>query len=153
MERLGTSGNGGWCQGPESNRHARRRRIFFTLHLSMPECSVRALDYAFAVAFALGTRRLVSTRSPQGFARRRLGAWPGGSPNLTGFTRALSPPGAQIALKSAVYTNFTTLAWSGNNGIIPWIIRLVCFWPAIRMHGRQKMMQFREGLSRTEDVG
>lgn len=34
--------------------------------------AVRALDYALAVAFALGPRRLVSTPSPKGLARRYL---------------------------------------------------------------------------------
>lgn len=87
-----------WCRGPDSNRQAVKRRIFFTLRLSTPSAksvalraNVRALDYAFAIALApsparadrriaLGAPRLVSTPSAPrvvatraGLARRCLG--------------------------------------------------------------------------------
>jgi len=63
-EHIGTSRNILWCPGPDSNRQAVRRRIFFTLHLSMPAAkpvktelrSVRALDYAFAIASCRASR-------------------------------------------------------------------------------------------------
>jgi len=72
--------------------------------------AVRALDYALAMAFAVGPRRLVSTPSRKGLARRCLGQTrPGSSPTLTGFTQALSSLGAQFS-KSLVSTNFTTRA-------------------------------------------
>ena len=89
------------------------RRIFVTLRLSPPAyLPFDALDYALTLARAVGPRRLVSTPSPwRGLARRCLGPCrPGSSPNLTGFTRALSPPGAQFS-KSFVSTYFTTRAW------------------------------------------
>jgi hypothetical protein len=89
------------------------RRIFVTLRLSPPAyVPFDALDYALTLARAVGPRRLVSTPSPwRGLARRCLGpCGPGNSPNLTGFTRALSPPGAQFS-KSFVSTYFTTRAW------------------------------------------
>lgn len=48
-----------WCRGPDSNRQAVKRRIFFTPRLSTPSAksfalsaNVRALDYAFAIARA-----------------------------------------------------------------------------------------------------
>lgn len=87
-----------WCRGPDSNRQAVKRRIFFTPRLSTPlaksfalSANVRALDYAFAIArapsparadrrTALGAPRLVSTPSTPrvvatraGLARRCLG--------------------------------------------------------------------------------
>jgi hypothetical protein len=65
-----------WCRGPDLNRQAVRRRIFFTLRLSTPTRikassptrypirPVRALDYAFTIAHrATGAPRLVSTPS------------------------------------------------------------------------------------------
>lgn len=88
------------------------RRIFVTLRLSPPAfMPFDALDYALTLARAVGPRRLVSTPSPgRGLARRCLGPQgPGSSPNLTGFTRALSPPSAQF-FKSFVSTYFTTRA-------------------------------------------
>ena len=88
------------------------RRIFVTLRLSPPAyMPFDALDYALTLARAVGPRRLVSTPSPgRGLARRCLDPQgPGSSPNLTGFTRALSPPGAQF-FKSFVSTYFTTRA-------------------------------------------
>jgi hypothetical protein len=43
-----------WCRGPDSNRQAVKRRIFFTPRLSTPRIPggmpVRALDYAFTIA-------------------------------------------------------------------------------------------------------
>lgn len=100
-----------WCSGPESNRYALRRGIFVTLRLSPPAIGRSCAGLCLDRAIALGPRRLVSTPSPVwGLARRYLSHdWPGDSPNLTGFTRVLSPPGAQFS-KSLVSTYFTTRA-------------------------------------------
>ena len=51
-----------WCDLPESNRDAVKREIFLPLEFSLP-IQFCGLDYTLTIAFALGPRRLVSTRS------------------------------------------------------------------------------------------
>jgi hypothetical protein len=52
--RRPSEGKNLWCRGPDSNRQAVKRRIFFTPRLSTPcipgGMPVRALDYAFTIA-------------------------------------------------------------------------------------------------------
>ena len=85
---------------PSRNRTGTAEAERFSSHYGFhrqPE-AVRALDYALTMARAVGPRRLVSTRSRKTGLRSALPQLfkPGGSPNLTGFTQALSLPGAQI---------------------------------------------------------
>jgi len=98
---------GVWCPGPESNRHALRRGIFFPLRLSPPPPRKRRRSWAGARLHhslsALGARRLLSTPSEKPFGFR---AWlgissdlrPGPSPSLTGFTSGVSPGGLKFGL-------------------------------------------------------
>jgi hypothetical protein len=99
-----------------------RRRIFVTLLLSKPASrvrTVRALDYAFAIAHgraccpcALGAPRLVSTpssRMPRGLARRCLDARIRGFAEFEGFCTDRFRSGTQ-SFKSAMFTNFITPA-------------------------------------------
>ncbi|VWD20150.1 hypothetical protein BCO18442_03855 [Burkholderia contaminans] len=99
-----------------------RRRIFVTLLLSKPASrarTVRALDYAFAIAHgraccpcALGAPRLVSTpssRMPRGLARRCLDARTRGFAEFEGFCTDRFRSGTQ-SFKSAMFTNFITPA-------------------------------------------
>ena len=43
--------------------------VRFSYHFGFRRLIVRGLDYTLTIAFALGSRRLVSTRSLSGFAR------------------------------------------------------------------------------------
>ena len=95
-----------WYAQPGSNRHSRSREIFLPLQLSLPlSRSWSGLCLGPGLRVRPPPSSLYTFPFP-GFARRCLGCWPGGSPNLTGFTRAFSRPGAQI-FKSLVSTNFT----------------------------------------------
>lgn len=61
--------------------------------------AVRALDYALTIMlahFRSPPSSLYTFPLLQGLARRCLATGAGGSPNLTGFTQALSLPGAQF---------------------------------------------------------
>jgi hypothetical protein len=61
---------------PSRNRTGTAEAERFSSHYGFRRrpTAVRALDYALTLAFALGPRRLVSTRSQtMGFARRCLG--------------------------------------------------------------------------------
>ena len=107
-----------WCAQPESNRHGRNgREIFLPLRLSPPRRPARSwsglcLGPGLAGCQALGPRRQVSARpgptaGPVSLSVASPGR-AGGSLNLTGFTRRLSHPGAQInGSKSLVSTNST----------------------------------------------
>ena len=104
---LNSSGLSRWCPGPESNRHALRRGIFFPLRLSPPPSPKKRRSWAGARLHhslsALGARRLLSTPSKEPFGSR---AWlgissdlrPGPSPSLTGFTSGVSPGGLKFGL-------------------------------------------------------
>ena len=134
-----------WCPGPESNRHALRRGIFFPLRLSPPSPPKRRRSWAGARLHhslsALGARRLLSTPSEKPFSFR---AWlgissdlrPGPSPSLTGFTSGVSPGGLKFGLSplrlpisppgqncEAVYNTLPRTPWQE-----PPRIRLVPTW-------------------------
>lgn len=99
--------------------------------------AVRGLEHAFAIAWsthrpALGARRLLSTPSlgralhahASGLARRWLdGSWlsprmpPGRSPNLTGFTSAVSPAEGSNFTSSPLCLPIPPLGPAGNAGI------------------------------------
>lgn len=68
---------------------------------------VRGLDYATALPLkGLGPRRLVSTPSLSGLARRRLGTCgPLAFAEFDGIHRGVSHPGAQGIYESAALTN------------------------------------------------
>lgn len=113
-----------WCRGRGSNPYAAFRQAADFRHTAVFTASLRCSCAGLCLhrgADAVGAPRLVSTPS-------RVQAWlgvasdncPGGSPNLRGFTQALSRAWCSIC-KSAVSTSFTTPA--GAEAIVVLAIR------------------------------
>ena len=91
---------------------------------------LHSLDYATTIAFALGPRRLVSTRSPR-FLTLLRSALPSslhvkGSPNLTGYSISVSTKSClltviryyQLSYKPADYSRLFYLVSIVSQGII-----------------------------------
>jgi len=97
-----------WCRERESNPYSQRPRDF--LHTTVftagrcRSCAGLCLHHG-AMRVRCPPSSLYTFPFP-GLARCCLAARAGVSPNLTGFTRVLSPPCAQF-YKSLVSTNFT----------------------------------------------
>ena len=105
------------CGARDGNRTRtpKGREIFFTLRFSPPtngrSCAGLCLGRSFRFRPPPSS---LYTFPFRGLARCCLATRAGGSPNLTGFTRTLSPSGAQF-VKSLVSTNFTTRARAGRH--------------------------------------
>ena len=96
-------------------RTPKGREIFFTLRFSPPTYGRSCAGLCLGRSFRFRPPPSSLYTFPfRGLARCCLATRAGGSPNLTGFTRTLSPSGAQF-VKSLVSTNFTTRARAGRH--------------------------------------